>query len=118
MLKIGDDSLHIQEIAAVKELLLEANDLFALEDNELGCTGMVKHHINTEDHHPIKQPMRRTPFIQREQIAEMVQRMEQQGIVKPSASPWSSPIVLVPKKDGTTRLITAGSMTEGCVSIT
>ena len=33
----------------------------------------------------------------------MIQRMEEQGIVKPSASPWSSPIILVPKKDGTTR---------------
>ena len=33
----------------------------------------------------------------------MVQHMEQQGIVKPSASPWSSPIVLVHKKYGTIR---------------
>ena len=103
VLKVGDDSMQVQEMAEVKELLLEANDLFELEDNELGCTGVVKHQINTEGHYPIKQPMRRTPFVQREQIAEMVQCMEQQGIVKPSASPWSSPIVLVPKKDGTTR---------------
>ena len=103
LLKVGDDSIQGQEIAKVKKLLLEANDLFVLEDNDLGCTGVVKHHINTEGHYPIKQPMRCTPFVQREQIAEMMQRMEEQGIMKPSASPWSSPIVLVPKKDGTTR---------------
>ena len=55
-----------QEIAEVKKLLLEANDLFVLEDNDLSCTGVVKHHINIEGHYPIKQPMRRTPFVQRE----------------------------------------------------
>ena len=95
--------MHGQEIIEVRELLLQAHDLFALKDDELGCTGVVKHHIHTEDHHPIKQHMRRTPFVQREQIAEMIWRMEQQGIVKPFASPWSSSIVLVPKKDWTTR---------------
>ena len=71
LLKVGDDSMQGQEIAEVKKLLLEANDLFVLEDNGLGCTGVVKHHINTEGHYQIKQPMRHTPFVQREQIAEM-----------------------------------------------
>ena len=103
VLNVGDESMQGQEIAEVRELLLQAHDLFALEDKELGCTDVVKHRIHTEGHHPIKQPVRRTPFVQREQIAEMIQCMEQQGIVKPSASPWSSPVVLVPKKDGTTR---------------
>ena len=29
------------------------------------------------------------------------------GVVSPSVSPWASPIVLVPKKDGTTRRLNA-----------
>lgn len=33
-------------------------------------------------------------------VAVMIRQMEKQGIMKPPASPWSSPIALVPK-DGT-----------------
>lgn len=33
----------------------------------------------------------------------MVSDMQEQGVVKPSNSPWVSPIVLVPKKDGNLR---------------
>ena len=33
----------------------------------------------------------------------MIADIERKGIVKPSVSPWASPVVLVPKKDGTTR---------------
>ena len=45
----------------------------------------------------------RTPIVQRERIAQLIKQMEEQGIVKPSCSPWASPVVLVPKKDGSTR---------------
>ena len=103
LLHVGCDSLQSDEQAEVKELLLQAHDVFALDDSELGCSAVVEHHIDTSDHHPIKQQMRRTPFVQRELIAQLIQKMREQGIVKPSTSPWSSPVVLVPKKDGTTR---------------
>ena len=33
----------------------------------------------------------------------MVESMEKQGVIKPSTSPWSSPVVLAPKKDGSLR---------------
>ena len=36
-------------------------------------------------------------------IGQMVREMQDRGIVQPSVSPWASPVVLVPKKDGTVR---------------
>ena len=77
--------------------------MFALDDSELGCTDIVQHYIDTEGHAPIKQMPYRTPVSRREQIGEMVDKMVQQGIAKPSVSPWASPVVLVGKRDGTTR---------------
>ena len=74
--------------------------MFAVDDSELGRTSLVQHTIDTGDHPPIKQQPRRTPFVQREQISKLINEM-QQRVVQPSASAWASPIVIVPKKDGT-----------------
>ena len=39
----------------------------------------------------------------REKISQMIDDMLEKGIIQPSSSPWASPIVLVPKKDGQLR---------------
>lgn len=52
---------------------------------------------------PIKQQPHRTPIVQRDRIKQMVDQMQKQGIVQPSKSPWASPVVSVPKKDGSLR---------------
>ena len=57
--------------------------------------------IDTGEHPPIKQPIRRMPFVHQEKISAIVDEMLAQGVIQPSVSAWSSPVVLVPKKDGT-----------------
>ena len=66
-----------------------STDVFALDDNELGCTSVASHQIDTGDHHPIKLMPYRTPIIYRDKIAHMVKEMEERGIVRPSSSPCS-----------------------------
>lgn len=84
-------------------LLDEFSDIFSSGPEDLGRTGIVKHHIDTGSHPPIKQPPRRVPMHQQETMHKHVEEMLQHSVVKPSTSPWASPIVLVKKKDGTTR---------------
>ena len=48
---------------------------------------------------PIKQAARQIPFALRKMVEDMVQNMLDQDVIKPSSSPWSSPVVLVEKKD-------------------
>jgi hypothetical protein len=49
---------------------------------------------------PVKVKPYRYPHSQKEEIEKMVQDMLQQGIIRPSNSPFSAPIILLKKKDG------------------
>lgn len=70
---------------------------------ERGQTDLVEMVINTEGVDPIKQHPRRVPFSVRREVARQVDKMLQEGVISPSESPWSSPVVMVRKKDGTHR---------------
>lgn len=43
------------------------------------------------------------PFLVHEEVARQLKNMRQDGVIHPSNSPWSSPIVMVRKKDGSHR---------------
>lgn len=92
-------------IFAVKlnDVLLDAADVFSLSDSDLGHTTLVQHKIETVDGHPAKQVPRRIPFSQRDKVAELIDDMTKKGVIQPSISAWASPIVLVPKRDGSIR---------------
>ena len=82
---------------------LDFNDVFALDDRELGEAKAVEHVIDTGDSQPIRQLPRRVPFALRKEISRLVQEMLDGDIIQESASPWASPVVLVRKKDGSLR---------------
>ena len=96
-------NLNENEQNQLKALLIKYQSVFAQSSDDLGFTDRVEHHINTMDAEPIKEPMRRLPMVKRDIEREEVQKMLQKGVIEPSVSPWSSNIVLVKKKDGSTR---------------
>ncbi|GFT52166.1 hypothetical protein TNCV_4493861 [Trichonephila clavipes] len=77
--------------------------LFTKTDKSTAAKTNVKHRIFTGDHAPINQRAYRVSPTERRIIHEEVQKMLDEGIVQPSESPWSSPVVLVRKKDGSWR---------------
>ena len=86
----------------VCQLLAKFSDVFSAGPHDLGCTDLVKHHIDTGSSKPVRQPPRRLPWAKREDAEKWIQEM-QERVIEPSSSPWSSPVVLVQKKDGTNR---------------
>ena len=77
--------------------------VFATTTGDLGRTSIITHCIDTTGA-PIRQGIRRIPPLQREAIKKLLDEMKEKSIVSPSNSPWASPIVIVPKKDGSIRL--------------
>ena len=67
------------------------------------CT-VCPHTIDTGDAHPIKQPVRRLPYHQRDALRQVLDDLLASDTISPSSSPWAAPIVLVKKKDGSPRL--------------
>ena len=100
ILNFSKDQLSLVEYEKVKDFLYSNMDVFTLDDAELGCMSLVQHEIDTSDNSPTKQHFRRVPFVHREKISQMIDDMLEKGIIQPSSKPWTSPIVLVPKKDG------------------
>ncbi|KAI5750678.1 hypothetical protein M8J77_000323 [Diaphorina citri] len=67
------------------------------------CTDFASHYIDTGDHRPIRQrPYNVNPKMQ-EVINLEVDKMLSEGVIEPSNSPWSNPIVLVKKPDNSYR---------------
>ena len=75
----------------------------ALSIAELGKTDKLYHHIDTGNSRPIRQPVRRIPPHRREEVKGLLNQMLERGVVEPSSSPWAPPVVLVQKRDGSTR---------------
>ncbi|GBM08967.1 Retrovirus-related Pol polyprotein from transposon 297 [Araneus ventricosus] len=95
--------LNEEQRTAVRKLLNEFQNLFSTCDADVGRCNMTQHRINTGDHQPIKQYPRRLPLARKEEADHLVKEMVDNGIIEKSSGPWASPIVLVKKKNGSTR---------------
>ena len=97
------DEISCADQEKLKVLLCEFSDVISVGEKDLGRTNVLKHKVNTGDAPPINQQARCMPYHQRETVKKMLDGMLQQDVIEASSGPWSSPIVLARKKDGTLR---------------
>jgi hypothetical protein len=95
--------LTIQEQRIVERLLKDNQESFSTGLMDLGTCNISKHTIQTTSDLPIFTYPYRKSYKERELIRDEVQKMLEAGIIRHSRSPWSSPVVLVPKKDRSVR---------------
>lgn len=80
-------------------------DLMRVTNPCLPLNDRISHEIQIEPGaKPIKQKTRGIPYNYREDFKKTIMEMKAAGMVVDSKSPWSSPIRLVKKKDGSVRI--------------
>ena len=93
--------MHEKELC---ELISNYHELFQ-EPRGLPPKREIQHEIHLQHDAPLPSiGLYRMLTIEMEEIKKQVQELLNQGVIKPSTSPCGSPIVLVPKKDGTWRM--------------
>ena len=80
-------------------LINEYNDVFVGPDGKVGYNSSVRHKIDTGDATPYKCHPRKKSLMEKEHIRKEVQKLLEEGFIKPSASPWGAAVVLAKKKD-------------------
>lgn len=85
----------------MKALLLEWTSVCT---TNLGRTSLIRHEIKTIDELPIRKRPYRVSRVKNDFIDEQIKELLQLKIIKPSTSPWASPVVVVDKKDKGSRL--------------
>ncbi|XP_033333276.2 uncharacterized protein LOC117224434 [Megalopta genalis] len=86
------------------ELLNEYRNCVALNYNELGRTSVTELKIELLDDEPVFHKPYRLSQADKEIVRNIVEELEMNGIIRPSTSPYASPVVLVKKKTGDTRM--------------
>jgi len=90
----------------LETFLKEYKRIFNTSLAHLKPCNLVEHSIDIGDAQPFKINAYRISPENREQMIDCIDIMLKAGVVVPSMSPFSSPCLLVPKKDGTMRFVT------------
>lgn len=95
---INIDHLSDQDQNKLREFINSYNDVFFMEGDKLGIHSDVVMEIDTGSAKPIRKPPYRLPYVHRKIVDDLIKDQLNKGVIRPSSSPWSSPIVIVLKK--------------------
>ncbi|UYV78418.1 hypothetical protein LAZ67_16001289, partial [Cordylochernes scorpioides] len=98
-----DSNLTEDQQNKMMNVIKKFSNVFDFSRKSQPARSKIKHKIDTGDHAPTKQRPYRVSGMERKIIQQEVDRMMEQDIIQFSESPWSSPVVLVKKKNGSWR---------------
>lgn len=86
-------------------ILWDFRSVFAANPKKPSQTDLAEHDIDTGDARPVKQKSARMSPQMEEEVNKQLREMLDNGICRPSNSPWSSRVILVRKKDSSYRFV-------------
>lgn len=103
------DLAHLREDnkRELKDVLVEFADVFSRDANDIGRTGTIKHRIILTDDEPVRRHPYRMKFRLNEQLEEEINRLLDAGLIRPSTSPYASPVFFVDKDHGKAKRLVA-----------
>ena len=106
LFNLDTTKLTIDQRAQVEEMLTRNEGVIGYSKDDVGLLETGSHTIELIDpmHEPIKIPPRRLQGRAKRDVTSEIERLNDAGIVEPSDSPWSAPVVPIYKPDGSVRL--------------
>ena len=92
------NQLTLSQKNQLLEVVKHNHSSFQWDPTQLSRTRLVEHAIPTGNHPPIRQKQYSIPSVAREPMIEQVNEMLSVDAIRPSKSPWCSPILLVKKQ--------------------
>ncbi|XP_063843977.1 uncharacterized protein LOC135090825 [Scylla paramamosain] len=102
--QVDESQLDSAQLERLDGLIHEYGDVFAENEQDLGCATGVEHEIHLNSAVPIRLPYRHIPPPCITEVKAHVKGLLEQGVIEESVSPYAAPIVMVRKKDGSLRL--------------
>ena len=100
-----NDNLTDEQRIKLSEVISKNTFAFTLEDLNKPCSHR-KFKIEVSCDKPIRSAPYRVPESEKYFLKTEIQSMLRNNIIRPSRSPWASPVLIVPKKNGSKRLCT------------
>ena len=97
---LSGSNLTPDERQHVEALIHDYADIFSQHADDYGRTNFISHTIPTGNAQPIRQRAYRASPTIRQEIKKQCDTLLDAGVIEPSSSPWSSPVVMVKKKTG------------------
>jgi hypothetical protein len=98
-----NEELNPQQKQIVVDFVKSHENCVAKTYNNLGCCTVQEHVIQVHQTKPIYIPPYRKAHRERDMIKLEVEKMLKASIIRESRSPWSFPVVMASKKDGSKR---------------
>lgn len=93
-----DDHMNREEKQALETVIDQYRDVLYVESDKLSFTHKIRHKIRTVDSIPVHTKSYKYPYVYESEVQKQVKKMLNDGIIRESISPYTSPVWIVPKK--------------------